>query len=214
MDFAVGCCQRSPSTAQYIPQKWDGRGEIRAPQTFQDRKQTCQYIPHKHVWNVWVFRLFVWRCGLLGRYAAQFGTRVATFRRNMPPSCSGLYWVGAQPGIVTKLQLDGPEFNSRSENLFLSPGPGRLWGPPNLHFSGYQRSFSRVKRPYRDVDHSHPSSAEIKNEGSYTSILLYAFMACTGTLTFTYQISRCHIIGDRISPSITSVSAVNIPRGR
>jgi hypothetical protein len=34
-----------------------------------------------------------------------------------------------------------------------------------------------VKRPGREVDHSPPSSAEVKNEWSYTSITPYASMA-------------------------------------
>jgi hypothetical protein len=41
-----------------------------------------------------------------------------------------------------------------------------------------------VKRPGREADHSPPSSAEVKNAWSYTSILQYAFMAwCLGTGT-------------------------------
>jgi len=38
-----------------------------------------------------------------------------------------------------------------------------------------------VKRPGRDV-HKLPSSAEVKNEWSYTSTSLYAFVAWTETL--------------------------------
>jgi hypothetical protein len=34
-----------------------------------------------------------------------------------------------------------------------------------------------VKRPGREADHSHKSSAEVKNAWSYTSTLRYAFMA-------------------------------------
>jgi len=50
-------------------------------------------------------------------------------------------------------------------------------------FSGYHGSFLGVKRPGRDVDHSPPSSAELKNIWSYTSIPLLrlsAFVAYTG----------------------------------
>jgi hypothetical protein len=52
-----------------------------------------------------------------------------------------------------------------------------------------------VKRPGREADHSPPSSAEVKNAWSYTSIPQYVFMAwClvkhrdvfTFTFTFTY----------------------------
>jgi hypothetical protein len=33
-----------------------------------------------------------------------------------------------------------------------------------------------VKSPGREADHSHPTSAEVKNAWSYTSTLQYAFM--------------------------------------
>lgn len=52
-----------------------------------------------------------------------------------------------------------------------------FWGSPNVLLNGYQVQ-SRgggVKRPERGVDHSPPSSAKVKNEGSCT------FMAYTGT---------------------------------
>jgi hypothetical protein len=35
----------------------------------------------------------------------------------------------------------------------------------------------RIKRPGRETDHSPPSSAEVKNEWSYTSTPQYVFMA-------------------------------------
>jgi hypothetical protein len=47
--------------------------------------------------------------------------------------------------------------------------PDRLWGPPSLLFNGYRGTFPEVKWPEREVNHSSPSSAEIKNEWSYTS---------------------------------------------
>ena len=42
--------------------------------------------------------------------------------------------------------------------------------------------FPRVKRPGRDVNHRPPSNAEVKNEWSYTSPPIQAFVAWTGTL--------------------------------
>jgi hypothetical protein len=42
---------------------------------------------------------------------------------------------------------------------------------------GTRRSFPGVKRLVREADHSPPSSAEIKNEWSYTSTPQYVFMA-------------------------------------
>jgi hypothetical protein len=47
--------------------------------------------------------------------------------------------------------------------------PDQLWGPPKLQFNGYQGSFLGVKWPGCEVDHSPPSSAEVKNECNYTS---------------------------------------------
>jgi hypothetical protein len=52
---------------------------------------------------------------------------------------------------------------------FLQNLPYLLWGLVSLVFNGYQGSFPGVKRPGREVNHSPPSSAEVKNEWSYTS---------------------------------------------
>jgi len=58
------------------------------------------------------------------------------------------------------------------KEIFSSPKrPYRLSDPPNLICCGYRRSFLGVKRPGRDVDHSNPSAADIKNEWSYASYL-------------------------------------------
>jgi len=40
---------------------------------------------------------------------------------------------------------------------------------PSLLFKGYRSSFSEIKRPGSDVHNSPSSSAEVKNEWSYTS---------------------------------------------
>jgi hypothetical protein len=60
------------------------------------------------------------------------------------------------------------------------PPTQRVWG-----------TFSGVKPPGREVDHSPPSSAEVKKEWSYISPPPYAFMTWTRTtilITFTYSI--------------------------
>jgi hypothetical protein len=45
-------------------------------------------------------------------------------------------------------------------------------GPPNLLFSGYQRSFPGVNQPPCEVDHLLPPSVEVKNGWSYISTSL------------------------------------------
>jgi hypothetical protein len=45
-------------------------------------------------------------------------------------------------------------------------------GPRNFLFSGYRGSSPGVKRPGREVNHSPPSSDDVKNKWSYTSTAL------------------------------------------
>lgn len=69
----------------------------------------------------------------------------------------------AQPGQQKKhgwIPGQGKRFIS-------SPGhPDRLWDPSSLLFSGYSGSF-----PWSKAQHSPPPNAEVKNEGSYTTII-------------------------------------------
>ena len=48
--------------------------------------------------------------------------------------------------------------------------PGWLCGTFSLLFGWYRGSFPGVQRPGRRVDHSPPSSPQVKNEWSYTSV--------------------------------------------
>jgi hypothetical protein len=75
---------------------------------------------------------------------------------------------------------------SKDKGLFSSPNhPDQLWGPINLLFSGFQRSFMGIKWLGLDDDHSPPSSVEIKNEWSYTSTPLVCFLGMDRD-TFTF----------------------------
>jgi hypothetical protein len=61
---------------------------------------------------------------------------------------------------------------------------------PASYPMGTEGSFSGIKRPGRETDHSPPSSAEVKNTWSYTFTLSYVFTAwCTvkyrGNFAFT-----------------------------
>jgi len=41
---------------------------------------------------------------------------------------------------------------------------------------------ARLKRPENEFNYSHPSTVEVKDEGSYTTFLLYAFAMCRGQI--------------------------------
>jgi hypothetical protein len=57
-------------------------------------------------------------------------------------------------------------------------GPHRLWCPSSLLSNDYQGLFPwGEKRPWREADHSPPSSAEVRNAWNYTSTSQYAFIA-------------------------------------
>jgi hypothetical protein len=66
-----------------------------------------------------------------------------------------------------------------------SPGcPDWLWGLPSLVFSGYRAVHSGgggIKRPRRDVDHDLHLALKLGMSGAVYLLLLYAFMAWTGT---------------------------------
>ena len=65
--------------------------------------------------------------------------------------------------------LSENHLNSKAAILDSSYYPDQNWNPPSLLLSGHRRSFLGEKRPGHDVNHSHPYTAEIKNEWSNTS---------------------------------------------
>jgi hypothetical protein len=62
----------------------------------------------------------------------------------------------------------GVQFPAGTGTFFSSPRPDRLWSPASLLSDGYRGSF-----PGGEADHSPPSSAEVKNTRSFTSIAWY-----------------------------------------
>jgi hypothetical protein len=97
---------------------------------------------------------------------------------------------------------DGGSIPGRFWNVFLLTTASRtVLGPTQPSIQRLSGALSLgVKRPEREVDHSPPSSAEVKNTWSYTSTPQYAFMAwcsvkestgSTLTLTFTFHLYKC-----------------------
>jgi hypothetical protein len=56
----------------------------------------------------------------------------------------------------------------RKTYFFLQKRSDRLWCPPNILLIEYWGSFPGVKRPGLEVNHSSPSSTDIKKEWRYT----------------------------------------------
>jgi hypothetical protein len=73
-----------------------------------------------------------------------------------------------EPGMATGYGLDGSEIESRSGARFFAHVQTDPGAHPAFCTMGTW-SFSGVKRPGRGADHPPPSSAEVKNEWSYTS---------------------------------------------
>ena len=77
-----------------------------------------------------------------------------------------------------------------------------------VHFRG-------VKWQRREVNHSTPSSAEVKNVWSYASVPLYAFMEWAVTIYYYYCCYYCHLglvlmINKTSSASLTGWSSVGL----
>ena len=96
-------------------------------------------------------------------------------------------------GIATRCGLSGPGIESRWVRDFPKPSrptPGPTQPPIRIMDNG---SFPGVKQPRRGVDHSPPSSAEVKGRVElhvYSS--LWAFVACSrANFTFATGLSPC-----------------------
>jgi hypothetical protein len=75
-----------------------------------------------------------------------------------------------------------------AEERDVSHRPDRLCGPPNLLPNAYRGLFPvRVKRSVRESDHSSPSSADVKNDGSMPPLIKH-------TDNFTFFINMLTIV--------------------
>jgi hypothetical protein len=67
---------------------------------------------------------------------------------------------GSSVGIATDYEPDGPEIESRWDEIFRCPD--WPWGPPSFLYSGYRVFPVGKVRLGRAVDHSHPANAAVK----------------------------------------------------
>jgi hypothetical protein len=93
-----------------------------------------------------------------------------------------VYYVRGRVSIVTRLQFGraGVQFLAGAlEGIyFLGTASRPTLGPTQFHNQWVPGNLSLgVKRPMRKADHSPPSSSEVKNVWSYTSIPPYVLMA-------------------------------------
>ena len=74
----------------------------------------------------------------------------------------------------------------QTQDLYLFSKMLPFLGPTQPHIQWFPKLFPRVKRPGNEIDHSPPSSVEIKTDWRYTLILLHAFVKWAGkTVLFT-----------------------------
>ena len=85
-------------------------------------------------------------------------------------------------GVVTTLREGGPRFQFRQERKIYSSYRALSLTPVPTHTHYSLSLFSRVKWQESKVDGSPSSSAEVKNEWSYTSTLLEDSMTWEGII--------------------------------
>ena len=103
------------------------------------------------------------------------------------------FYCDTSVGIVTGLWTRRPQNRGSipgcGKTFVSSPqSPHRLQGPSSLQRTPTALSL-RLKGPRHKADHSPPSTAEVKNPGSYTSTLPNAFITWAGTIPPFYFIT-------------------------
>jgi hypothetical protein len=110
-------------------------------------------------------------------------------------------WPGSVVGIATAYWLDGLGIESRWWVEIFRTCPDRPWGPTSLLYNGYRVFPGGKVRPGREVDHSPPSSAEVKNR---VELYRYSpFVACErvnptyNRSLFAHYFSLCHFFNGK-----------------
>jgi hypothetical protein len=74
-------------------------------------------------------------------------------------------WTGTATGLrVWRSGLQIPVLARHRVHYSSITRPDRPWGPPSVLYNRYRGSFPVVKRPGREVDHSPPFIAKVKNK--------------------------------------------------
>ena len=99
-------------------------------------------------------------------------------------------------GIVSSLSAgrSGGSNPGEGTRFFCSTyRPDRVWGPPNSLFKEHRVSFQDRKWPGCDIEHSLPSSAEVKIENSCTSVPSIRLHGVDGDFSFLVTTSRLKV---------------------
>jgi hypothetical protein len=94
-------------------------------------------------------------------------------------------------------ERSGVRLQAGTRNSFSFPKRrDRLWGPLSLLCNNYRGYFLGPKRLWRDLYHSPPSSAKVKNVWSFNSSPPpYVFMVWTGTSPFVpFDATYCELL--------------------
>jgi hypothetical protein len=120
-------------------------------------------------------KLPLWPINLLWYWTVRGRIVIQIFRGTAPliVECKRIRDISVVQHWATGWMIGGSSPGRGWEFFSSPPCPERLWGPPSLLSNGYQGLLKRLRR---EADYSPPSSAEVKNAWSYTSLPQYAFM--------------------------------------
>jgi hypothetical protein len=112
--------------------------------------------------------------------------RHSTCRKLKDSKCSSTSKWDSVVGMVRSWTVRDSNPGRGKIVFLLQNRPDLLWVPPSPLFRGYQRSFLGINRLGREIHHSFPSSAEVKNEWNYTAAPHIRLHGENDNLTFTH----------------------------